>query len=286
MIILDELPTRSLLDEEEHDRPARFPNLAAFADDATWYRHHTRARRRRPTAAVPSLLTGDAPDHRRRRSATNHPDNLFTLLAPTHELEVLESATELCPYDVCVPTAHRADDRRGCSTATGPGTARPPRRDRVDLWFDRVSLGPTTPPASSTTSRRSSRPARPRRRRAPGTVDPRSGPTTTCAVIVARSAARDHRVVRRRQGPGPLLPAPDAPPPAVALPRRTASCTRSRPVGLDAPGADRPSPVLLEPVGRRGAASSDTSCSSQYADQIVGQLMDGLATRASTTTRS
>ena len=103
LIILDELPTRSLLDGDDGIDVERFPNLAAFADDATWYRHSS-SLATLTEAAVPSMLTGNLPVAE-EAVWTNHPDNLFTILAPTHELEVIEQATELCPYDVCVPTA-------------------------------------------------------------------------------------------------------------------------------------------------------------------------------------
>ena len=103
LIILDELPTRSLLDGDDGIDDERFPNLAAFADDATWYRHSS-SLATLTEAAVPSMLTGNLPVAE-EAVWTNHPDNLFTILAPTHELEVIEQATELCPYDVCAPTA-------------------------------------------------------------------------------------------------------------------------------------------------------------------------------------
>jgi hypothetical protein len=140
MVILDELPTRSLLDGQDQIDRARFPHLAAFADDATWYRHHT-SLASQTAAAVPSLLTGMLPTTD-PPLASSHPDNLFTLLAPTHELEVLESATQLCPYESCAPTSAASGDTLA---ATEPGTA-----DMLDLtaeiWVDRVRPGTSSPP--------------------------------------------------------------------------------------------------------------------------------------------
>jgi hypothetical protein len=144
LLVLDELPTRSLLDEAGGIDAARFPNLAAFAGDATWYRHSS-ALSSFTGSAVPSLLTGRLPTTDPALYA-DHPDNLFTLLAPTHELEVLESVTTLCPYDDCLPTVTAADGSQQTVDAGAPGL-----RDlvdvSVDLWVDRISLGPEAPPA-------------------------------------------------------------------------------------------------------------------------------------------
>ena len=172
MIVLDELPTRSLVDENEQIDAARFPNLATFAEDATWYRHHTTLAPL-TEVAVPTMLTGKDPTAS-EAIWTNHPDNLFTLLAPTHELEVLEQATELCPYDVCVPTAAAGSGEPvdAAIDVGGPGFS-----DLLDvtadLWLERVSLGgrragrprrlPRGGLAHRTTPRR--RPPRTRRRR-------------------------------------------------------------------------------------------------------------------------
>lgn len=136
LIVLDELPTQSLLDEAAGIDSARFPNLAAFAGDATWYRHNS-ALAPITNSAVPAMLTGrlptlDAP------LFVEHPDNLFTLLAPTHGLEVLESLTALCPYDSCPPMVTGDDGEQEGIDDGSPGL-----RDlidaSVDVWLDRVS---------------------------------------------------------------------------------------------------------------------------------------------------
>jgi hypothetical protein len=95
MIVLDELPTRSLLADDGTIDRDRHPNLAALGDDSTWYRHYT-TQAPVTDAAVPSLLSGTRPTTD-EPVYTDHPDSLFTLLAPTHDLNVLESATRLCP---------------------------------------------------------------------------------------------------------------------------------------------------------------------------------------------
>jgi hypothetical protein len=140
VLVLDELPTRSLLDDTDQLDRARFPNLAAVADDATWYRHHT-SLASQTSVAVPSLLTGMTP-REEAPLAANYPDNLFTLLAPTHELEVVESATRLCPYERCDPTS--------ATSVESLGTAQPGLAEMLDLttevWLDRIDPGQSAPP--------------------------------------------------------------------------------------------------------------------------------------------
>lgn len=110
LIVLDEFPTASLLGPDGGVDPVRFPNIAAFADTATWYRNATSLS---PTtrAAVPSILTGQDP-RLDEPIWTNYPDSLFSLLAPTHRLTVFESVTQLCGSDRCgeLPAPPVAED--------------------------------------------------------------------------------------------------------------------------------------------------------------------------------
>lgn len=143
LIVLDELPTQSLLDEAGRIDSARFPNLAAFAGDATWYRHNS-ALAPVTNSALPAMLTGRLPTLDAPLFA-HHPDNLFTLLAPTHELEVLESLTTLCPYDSCPPTVAGDDGEQEEIDDGSPGLS-DLIDTSVDVWFDRVSIEPPPPP--------------------------------------------------------------------------------------------------------------------------------------------
>jgi len=99
VVLLDQLPTRSLLADDGTIDRVRFPQIAAFADDASWYRRSTTMA---PATkfAVPAILTGTDP-----RSVeptwSNYPDNLFSLLAPSHHLTVFEAATALCALPEC-----------------------------------------------------------------------------------------------------------------------------------------------------------------------------------------
>jgi hypothetical protein len=124
MIVLDELPTGSLLDGEGGIDRGLYPNLAALADDATWYRNHTTVS---PTTvhALPALLTGRWPTDRDQVPlASEHPDNLFSWLGGAYDLEVSEPITGLCPAALC-------EDRDAA------GAALPPLlRRAVGVWVD------------------------------------------------------------------------------------------------------------------------------------------------------
>ncbi len=133
LLVLDELPTRSILAPDGTIDASRFPHLAALAADGTWYRHHTTVATK-TAAAVPSLLTGRLPATV-PPLWTSHPDSLFSLLAPTHDLEVVETVTSLCPYTSC----GLEGDAPG-----GPGL-RDLATTTIDLWFERVRLGPERP---------------------------------------------------------------------------------------------------------------------------------------------
>ncbi|HEV2069804.1 MAG TPA: sulfatase-like hydrolase/transferase [Acidimicrobiales bacterium] len=99
VLVLDELPTMSLLDGDGRIDAELFPNLARFADDATFYRNTTTVATF-TDLAVPSLLTGRI--HTEAKAVRDdYVENLFTLLGDTHELNVHEAITSLCPPSRC-----------------------------------------------------------------------------------------------------------------------------------------------------------------------------------------
>ncbi|MCC5953109.1 MAG: sulfatase-like hydrolase/transferase [Acidimicrobiia bacterium] len=109
VIVLDELPTMSLLDGEGAIDADLYPHLAAFADDATWYRNNTTVAPN-TVAALPAILTGAMPrSDDELPIAADHPRNLFTLLAQSHDLHVVEAVTELCPRSLCERRAGPGD---------------------------------------------------------------------------------------------------------------------------------------------------------------------------------
>ncbi len=104
MVIFDELPVISLMDENGRINPVRYPNFASLADDAYWFRNATTVADT-TSGAVPAILTGQFPSASRIARSEDYPDNLFTLLGDSYELRVFEAGTRLCPTDLCSVTA-------------------------------------------------------------------------------------------------------------------------------------------------------------------------------------
>lgn len=109
MVIFDELPLASLLDAQHTVDERAFPAFARLEGDATWLRNTTTVHGQ-TSEAVPAALGGRYPRSGALPVAADHPNNLFSLLAPTHGMHVVEPLTELCPPTVCPrPTAGKAD---------------------------------------------------------------------------------------------------------------------------------------------------------------------------------
>ena len=100
VVVFDELPTSSLMDERRRIDPVRYPNFASLAADATWFRNATTVHEH-TTEAVPAILTGRDPEHGRLPLVADHPRNLFTLLGSTYGMQVFEPVTQLCPGRLC-----------------------------------------------------------------------------------------------------------------------------------------------------------------------------------------
>jgi hypothetical protein len=128
-LMLDEFPTQSILAADRTIDRTRFPNLAALADTSTWYRDYT-AMSTWTDISVPSILSGQAPKAG-QALWTTYPDTIFSLLAPTHEINAIESFTDLCGYEGCAGSG-----RASGSARTGELTSRVTR-----MWRDRVTGG-------------------------------------------------------------------------------------------------------------------------------------------------
>ena len=109
MVIFDEFPTASLMDEAGGIDRTRFPAFADLASTSTWYENATGAGAYTPIA-VPTILSGELPDNDKLPIASDHPRNLFTLLGGSYELRVQESATQLCPEELCPDSDLEADE--------------------------------------------------------------------------------------------------------------------------------------------------------------------------------
>ena len=108
LVVFDEIPTTSLLDESGEIDPVRYPSFAELAGEATWFRNAATVDAW-TTNAVPAILTGILPEHDGALPVfSEHPDNLFTLLGSRYRLAVSESLTQLCPRPLCPDAARPA----------------------------------------------------------------------------------------------------------------------------------------------------------------------------------
>ncbi|PCH62429.1 MAG: hypothetical protein COC19_02845 [SAR86 cluster bacterium] len=99
MIVFDELPILSLLDEQADIDRVRYPNFGEFAATSHWF-SNAETVSGQTSFAVPAMLSGTLKP-KALPIAADYPQNLFTLLAPTHELIVSEAVTSLCPTSLC-----------------------------------------------------------------------------------------------------------------------------------------------------------------------------------------
>ncbi len=100
VLVLDELDPNMLMGADGRIDATRYPNFAALARRATWYRNATTVNSQ-TTVAVPALLSGQRPPRDRLPIAADYPGSLFTLLGDDYSLNVNETATELCAESLC-----------------------------------------------------------------------------------------------------------------------------------------------------------------------------------------
>ena len=133
-VMLDEFPTQVMLTADGHIDAVRYPNLASLAEGATWYRNYSVVAPG-TLQSIPALLSSRNPTVA-APLWTNYPDSIFSLLAPTHELEVSESVTQLCGFSDCPPEAsdgNSESDELELSRLL---------KQTAEVWVERVSLGP------------------------------------------------------------------------------------------------------------------------------------------------
>jgi hypothetical protein len=103
VLVFDEFPLDSILDESGEIDAESFPNFARLAGRSTWYRNSTTVSPH-TDQAVPSILSGRWPSGPKDApTLTNYPDNIFTLLQDTYELHAVESTTRFCDEDCTSP---------------------------------------------------------------------------------------------------------------------------------------------------------------------------------------
>lgn len=134
LVVFDEFALTTILDGNGGIDRELFPNLAAFADDATWYRNATTVSPL-TLGSIPSILTGRIPsDPDRAPTYSSYPDNLFTMLQDSHIVNGHEWITELCPPRVCGGQVRDS----GVTTALA--------RLALDVWWDATWPTDAPPP--------------------------------------------------------------------------------------------------------------------------------------------
>ena len=100
MVVFDELPITSLMNNEKQIDSILYPNFAALAQDSYWFRNTT-AVSTTTTDAVSAILSGLYPNRPWLPNADGYPNNIFTLLGSVYDMKVYEIVTQLCPRDLC-----------------------------------------------------------------------------------------------------------------------------------------------------------------------------------------
>jgi Sulfatase len=100
IVLFDELPSTSLLDERRRIDADRFPAFAELASDSTWFRN-AYAIYDSTSKAIPAIMDGNLPEEGTLPTSSEHPNSIFTLLGNSHQMNVSEEATTVCPRDLC-----------------------------------------------------------------------------------------------------------------------------------------------------------------------------------------
>jgi Sulfatase len=103
VVLLDELPSNTLVDEHDRIDAKRFPGFGELARNATWFRNaytiYDSTER-----AQPAIMDGNLPEKDHQPISSDHPNSIFSLFAKTHRMNVDEEATSVCSRDLCTNT--------------------------------------------------------------------------------------------------------------------------------------------------------------------------------------
>jgi hypothetical protein len=96
LLIFDEFPVASILDEDHHIDSARYPHFAALAEQSHWFRNASTVAAF-TEQAVPAILTGTFPEGDKLPIHEDYPNSLFNLLGGSYAMHVQEAVTMLFP---------------------------------------------------------------------------------------------------------------------------------------------------------------------------------------------
>ena len=101
LIVFDEFPLNSLLDENYEIDARRYPNFSALAARSYWFRNTT-AVSSETMWAMPAIVSGIYPFERGAVPTRRYyPNNLFTVLSARYEMTVFGRFLQLCPASTC-----------------------------------------------------------------------------------------------------------------------------------------------------------------------------------------
>ena len=103
VVLLDELPSNTLVDANDQLDTKRYPGFAELARNATWFKNaytvYDSTER-----AQPAIMDGNLPAKDRQPISSDHPNSIFSLFAKSHRMNVSEEATSVCSRDLCKDT--------------------------------------------------------------------------------------------------------------------------------------------------------------------------------------
>ena len=105
LIVFDEFPLISLLDEHRNVDAIRYPNFANLTREWNWYRACSTVAER-TEESLAGILTGNYPEPDRLPITIQYPKNLFTLFAKSYDLNVFETVTWMNPHEIAFERNH------------------------------------------------------------------------------------------------------------------------------------------------------------------------------------
>jgi hypothetical protein len=103
VVLLDELPSNTLIGDHDQIDTKRYPGFGELARNATWFRNaytvYDSTER-----AQPAIMDGNWPSKDKLPTASDHPNSIFALFGKSHRLNVSEEATSVCSSDLCKST--------------------------------------------------------------------------------------------------------------------------------------------------------------------------------------
>ena len=100
MVMFDEFAVTSLLNGAGDIDAARFPNFARLKQSSTWFRDYS-STAEVTHKAIPAAISGIRPRANTSSTFADHPNSLFTLFGASHQMNVTEIITKLCPPSIC-----------------------------------------------------------------------------------------------------------------------------------------------------------------------------------------